>query len=143
MIQVDFYVLTDSDPLARLGFACRLAEKAWRLGHRVFLHTSDQTTAQHLDQLLWQFRSDAFVPHRMHPVDGPEATVLIGWGDEPPADQTEVLINLALTVPLFCNRFQRISEVVTNEPSVRQATRQHWRQYQEWGYPLKKHDIPS
>ena len=36
--RVDFYVLAAADATARLRFACRLAEKAYRLGHRVHLH---------------------------------------------------------------------------------------------------------
>ncbi|MGD8642852.1 MAG: DNA polymerase III subunit chi, partial [Chromatiales bacterium] len=34
MTRVDFYLLRDSHPLARQRFACRMAEKAYRLGHR-------------------------------------------------------------------------------------------------------------
>ena len=41
MTQVDFYILPSADPLARLDFACKLTEKAWRMGHRIYLHCSD------------------------------------------------------------------------------------------------------
>ena len=52
MTRVDFYVA--SDEAARV--ACRLAEKAWKLGHKVYVHASDPTEAQKLDELRWTFR---------------------------------------------------------------------------------------
>ena len=36
MTKVDFYILPSADPSARLDFACKLTEKAWRMGHRIY-----------------------------------------------------------------------------------------------------------
>ena len=47
LTKVDFYILPSAEPSARLDFACKLTEKAWRLGHRVYLHCTD--SAQRLD----------------------------------------------------------------------------------------------
>src|SRR5690606_2514629 len=52
MTQVDFYILPDSQAEARWQFACRLIEKAHRLGHRILVATDSSEDAQHLDQLL-------------------------------------------------------------------------------------------
>ena len=41
MSKVDFYILPTDSLSARLDFACKLCEKAWRLGHRVYLNCSD------------------------------------------------------------------------------------------------------
>ena len=41
MTKVDFYILPSADPSARLDFACKLTDKAWRMGHRIYLHCSD------------------------------------------------------------------------------------------------------
>ena len=41
MTKVDFYILPSADPAARLDFACKLTDKAWRMGHRIYLHCSD------------------------------------------------------------------------------------------------------
>ncbi|MBI6634216.1 DNA polymerase III subunit chi, partial [Pseudomonas paralactis] len=49
MTQVDFYILPSADPLARLDFACKLTEKAWRMGHRIYLHCSDAAQRDELD----------------------------------------------------------------------------------------------
>ena len=63
LTKVDFYILPSADPAARLDFACKLTDKAWRLGHRVYLHCSDAAQRQDLDERLWCFKGESFVPH--------------------------------------------------------------------------------
>ena len=43
--QIDFYVLQEQSPGGRFKLACRIVEKAYRLGHRVYVRTgnSDDT----------------------------------------------------------------------------------------------------
>ena len=61
--KIDFYILPSAATSARLDFACKLTEKAWRLGHRVYLHCSDAAQRQDLDERLWRFKGESFVPH--------------------------------------------------------------------------------
>ena len=63
MTKVDFYILPSADPSARLDFACKLTEKAWRMGHRIYLHCSDAAQREELDARLWAFKGESFVPH--------------------------------------------------------------------------------
>ena len=60
--KIDFYILPSAEPSARLDFACKLTEKAWRLGHRVYLHCSDIAQREDLDARLWRFKGESFVP---------------------------------------------------------------------------------
>ena len=79
MPQVDFYILPSADPLARLDFACKLTEKAWRMGHRIYLHCSDAAQRDELDARLWRFKGESFVPHG--PAESePESLVVLGLG---------------------------------------------------------------
>ena len=41
MARIDFYVLRQSGDQARQLFACRLAEKAYKLEHTVHIHTAE------------------------------------------------------------------------------------------------------
>ena len=141
MTRVDFYLLGSSLVQQRLEFACRLTEKAWRLGRQVYLHMADSTVAREFDQLLWQFRSDAFVPHRLIGADGPAAPVLIGWQGDSVPEHNDLLINLSSDVPHFFNRFQRTAEIVIRAPDFLQASRRHWRTYQQHGCELQSHEI--
>jgi DNA polymerase-3 subunit chi len=139
MTQVDFYILPSADPLSRLDFACKLTDKAWRLGHRVYLHCSDAAQREELDARLWRFKGETFVPHG--PVeDDPDAPVALGIGDDPGQHQ-DLLVNLDLRIPEFFKRFARIAEIVVEEPSIRLAARESFRFYREQGYPLQDHRL--
>ncbi|MDF3935042.1 DNA polymerase III subunit chi [Pseudomonas citronellolis] len=140
MTRVDFYVIPSADPDARLTIACRLADKAWRQGMRVYLLCADEAQRDTLDARLWSFRKEAFVPHNAADED-PEAPVILGLG-QPPAGQRDLLINLTLTVPSFAREFSRIAELVVEEPAIRQAARENFRYYREQGYPLQDHRLP-
>jgi len=139
MPQVDFYILPSADPATRLDFACRLAEKAWRLGHRVYLHCQDAAQREALDGRLWSFKAAAFLPHGAAEEDA-QLPIALGLGDDP-GTHRDLLINLALSVPSFCERFERIAELVVSEAAIRQATRTSYRIYRERGYPLQDHRL--
>ncbi len=139
MTRVDFYVLPQEDPGERQRFACRLAEKAFREGHRVYLHTSDEGAAKDLDALLWGFRKQSFLPHGLLGSEDAER-LGIGWGADP-GEHHDLMINLALAVPDFVGRFERVLEIVVQHPSVRDPLRDSWKRYKHFGYPIEKRDL--
>ncbi|MGA3802342.1 DNA polymerase III subunit chi, partial [Pseudomonas fluorescens] len=63
MTKVDFYILPSADPSARLNSTFTLTEKAWRMGHRIYLHCSAAAPRDALDARLWAFKGENFVPH--------------------------------------------------------------------------------
>jgi len=139
MTLVGFYVVQSAEPGQRLQVAARLADKAFQRGHRIFINAHDAAQAEELDDLLWHFRPASFLPHgllgRAH-----SESIAIGWGQDP-GTHDDLLINLQLDIPPFFSRFQRVAEVVTQEPSSLDALRQSWRFYKERGYQLEKHDL--
>ncbi len=141
MTQVDFYLLPGDQRPQLLHFACRLVDKAYRLGHRVYIHTESAAQTRHLDDLLWTFQQNSFVPHAVfaetpdHPVP-----VQLGHDGEPDASH-QVLINLAAEVPLFFSRFERVAELVNAEQSVRRHSRERYSFYKARGYPLRTHEL--
>ncbi|TCK19009.1 DNA polymerase III chi subunit [Thiogranum longum] len=142
MTQVDFYVLGDSAARSRLQFACRLADKAYRLGHRVYIHTESPEQTQELDTLLWTFQQNSFVPHSTTQDAGDtKPSVLLSHDTEPEASQ--VMINLAADVPLFFSRFERVAELINADNTVRQQGRSRYSFYKARGYPLRTHEIKS
>jgi len=139
MPQVDFYILPSSEPDDRLEYACKLTAKAWREGLRVHLRCADAAQCRALDERLWRFRGESFIPH--HQVDeAPDGPVLLGTG-EPPAARDGLLINLGAGVPEGVNGFARVAELVIEEPSIRQTARDNFRFYRERGYPLRDHRL--
>lgn len=141
MVKVDFYLLAHEQPQARERFACRLTEKAYQLGHRIYIHEADRLQAQRMDDLLWTFRQGSFVPHALiNTEDASAAPVLIGYGDEPEGP-LDLLINLCPEAPRFFMRFQRVAEIIDSGKDERQAGRQRYRYYREQDCSLETHDI--
>ncbi len=63
MTRIDFYVLSSSEEVGRLRLACRLADKIFRLGKKLYIHTENAKQNQELDNLLWTFQDISFLPH--------------------------------------------------------------------------------
>ena len=139
MTRVGFYVVQAAEPGQRLSVAVRLADKAFQQGHRIFINATDEAQARALDELMWSFRPSSFLPHGLHGQEHAD-TVAIGWGQEP-HNHSDLLINLQLEIPSFFSRFQRVAEVVTQDPASLDALRASWTFYKERGYQLEKHDL--
>ena len=143
MTRVDFYVLPDGAPSGRETFACRLADIAYRRGQRVYVYAQSQDQASALDRLLWTFQAGSFLPHDLHPSESAAVNPILIGHDGVPDNGHEVLINLAATVPNFFSRFERVAEVLNQEPSVKQAGRERFRFYRERGYALETHTLTA
>lgn len=137
--RVSFYIVRHSDPGARLGIVARLVHKALHRGHLIHVHAGDAQQARALDDLLWTFRPASFIPHALAGEAG-DRPVAIGWR-EAPVDERDLLINLQPGVPTFFRHFQRIAEVVTQDPVSLEAQRKAWCFYRQQGCQLEKHDL--
>lgn len=149
-MQVDFYILAAAAERERLRTACRLADKAWQQGHRVFIHADSRETARSIDDMLWTYRQDSFVPHAMYSqrqgINGQSVDedalepVLVGDGSTYPAE-IDVLINLAETVPPFADKSRRVAEIVSADDPGRRTGRIRYRDYLDRGVSIQQHDL--
>lgn len=147
MTRIDFYLLQGSSAGSddKPGIACRLAEKAYRLGHRIYVYTADAAATRELDELLWLFSPGSFVPHAPCGNGGADdaaadTPVLVGHCS-PPADAHDVLISLAPQVPEFFSRFQRLIELVGTDADDKAQSRERFRFYRDRGYDLHTHNL--
>lgn len=138
MTEIGFYLL--SPPHVRQVFACRLAEKAWRQGNQVYIHTADANASTALDTLLWSFRDDSFVPHAQVEKADADCPILIGHDSAPPR-MMDFLINLSNDQPDFFSQFNRLAELLNDEEAIKQAGRTRYRYYQQHGYQLSTHKL--
>jgi len=141
MTQVDFYILDDNAPGDRYLVACRLADKAFGQGRRVYIHTADPQDLRRLNNLLWSFRDQSFVPHGPIGESDPDITPVLLGCDRDPDNEDDVLINLAPEVPGFFSRFRRVAEIIDADVQVKQQGRQRYRFYKDRGYPLDTHEL--
>lgn len=140
-IRVDFYLLSSSEPQAVGLVACRLLEKAYLRGHRVFVYCESQQKAESLDELLWTYKDDSFIPHHLQG-EGPEPPppVQIGYDSEP-RGYNDILLNMATTIPTFFSRFRRIIEIVAADDAAKEISRNHYRDYRSHQCELHTHPI--
>lgn len=121
----------------KLGYACRLLRKAYRLGRRVEVRGEPDALAR-LDPLLWTFEQQEFVPHlRLHA--GQQVGVTLQrtpvWlvDDARPDLRASVLVNLGPAPAADFARFERVVELVGTEALERQEGRLRWRYYESQG----------
>ena len=132
MTRIDFYQLNPARH-AWDQVVCRLCEKAWASRQLTLLLTQSEEQSRYLDQKLWTYADDSFVPHDSEESDGFVTPILIH--DKPdPAGERQLLINLASTVPPWFAQFERVIELVTEENKAQ--ARANYSYYKERGYPL-------
>lgn len=141
MTRVDFYVLPGTEPRDRHLTACRLAEKAYRLGHRCYIQTASAQDDTVLDELLWTFRQGAFLPHAVWRGEPDAGTPILLGNPSPPLFLREVLIHLANPIPDAYDRFARVVEIVDADEETREAARRRFRFYRERGLSPMTHQL--
>ncbi len=131
-VQVSFY----SDAADPLQFACRLIRRALASGKPVGVCVPPAQAAQ-LDALLWSFDPAEFIPHRRW--DGaaqPAPGEVLLVDDAALLPHRGLVLNLRDELPGTAFEFERVLEVIGNEPERVQAGRARYRVYQQSGAQL-------
>jgi DNA polymerase-3 subunit chi len=139
--RADFYLI--QKPRFReepLRLVCELARKAYDANLWTLVLARDDTQAEALDELLWAFDDDAYIPHQIAGTDDEDelTPVLIA------APGTDIALR-----PLVINlrdapvdgAFERVLEVVPADESARGPLRERWKQYQARGLDVNKYDM--
>ncbi len=132
MTRIDFYQL-NPERHSYDQVVCQLCQKAYDSQQHTLVLTQSPQQSQHLDQRLWTFRDDSFLPHDCEEVEGLVTPILIHDNPEPRGDRP-LLINLSAAVPVYFAQFERVIELVTEDNKAQ--ARQNYSYYKERGYPL-------
>ena len=140
-MRADFYLI--AKPRFRdepLRLVCELARKAHDAGLPTLVLARDMAQAEALDDLLWSFDPDAYLPHQIAGMDEDEdnTDVLIA-PPEVDAAMRPMVINLR-DAPVEGD-FERVLEVVPADPAARGPLRERWRQYKARGLAVNAHDM--
>ncbi len=124
-----------TDEGAHLVQACLQAAHYFRHNQRVFIYTQNQADAHQIDELLWSFDPDSFIPHNLIG-EGPKngAAVEISW--QKPTSRRPVLINLTSQVPDFAGQFSQIIDFVPANEALKQQARDRFRTCRQWGFQV-------
>ena len=148
MSRVQFYILSESENTDSNGIsphfahACSLAAFYYSQNKKVFIYTDDQEDAFSVDEYLWQFDGDSFVPHNLFG-EGPSygSPVEISWHD--PIHPCPVLINLSLHIPAFSNNFQQIIDFVPADDDLKVQARKRYTAYKKLGHTLSTSNVET
>tara|TARA_B110000238_G_scaffold195141_1_gene233953 strand:+ start:495 stop:956 length:462 start_codon:yes stop_codon:yes gene_type:complete len=142
--QVMFYQLPEDDNGANSLFlhACLQAAFFYRQKQKVFIYSQDQEKAHDIDEMLWAFDANSFVPHNLKG-EGPSygAPVEISW--QAPTGRRPILINLTDTVPDFVGQFSQVIDFVPNDETLKQLARERFKAYRQLGFTLGNQILPQ
>ena len=139
--RVDFYTTDDARPEAAARLMCRVIEKAYGQGLKVYVHTPTPRRARFFDELLWTFRPGSFVPHEVCDGSGRQGVpVRIGSGAVVRGDAT-VLCNLSTEPPPSLDGFERLVDVADGSEPGRSQGRTRFRCYKGQSLPLTHHPL--
>ncbi len=132
MTRIDFHTNIPD----KIGYTCRLVRKARGADQKVVVY-GDSAQLAALDQALWTFSEQDFLPHVMAGDELAAQTPVILTSDADAAlPHHQVLVNLAAATPAHFARFERMFEIVSTGDEDVQSGRERYRQYQQRGYPL-------
>jgi len=140
MPRADFYLIDKprfhDDPLL---LVCELARRAFDSGQRALILARSVEEAEALDEKLWEFDPDAFVPHQIAGDDDDAITPVLIAAPESPTIDRPLVINLR--DECAPGLFERVLEVVPANEAQRLGSRKRWTTYKAAGLDVAKHDM--
>lgn len=140
MPRADFYLIAKprfrDDPLL---LVCELAKRAFESGQPTLILARSADQADALDEKLWEFDENAFIPHQLAGDDDDAITpVLIVAPGVETADRSLVINLRDECAP---GLFERVLEVVPADEAQRLGSRERWKTYKAAGFEVNKHDM--
>lgn len=141
-IRADFYMIAGKPQFVAqpLLVVCQLAMKALAANQPCLIFCESAEQADFLDDLLWDFDDDAFVPHQIVGTDEDEEltpVLLVPPGVETP--MRSLIINLRNELPPM--GFERVLEIVPAEERAREPARERWKAYKALDFELKRNEL--
>ncbi len=144
--QVMFYILNDENKndvtSSAFYHACLQASYFYRQSQRVYIYTKNQQEAEQIDEMLWSFDADSFVPHNLVG-EGLKQGAMVEIGFQPPQGRRSVLINLTSAMPSFANQFSFVVDFVPNDEALKQQARERFKACRQWGFQVNNQTIEN
>jgi DNA polymerase-3 subunit chi len=149
MAQIDFYLLPGNDLSGLMLFCSRLCEKACEQRLRLHVQTSDSLETEALNETLWSFRSESFLPHTQASATD-QIIEPISFSHETFSPQNKAAKDSGLpdlivyTQPLLAPHWHstvRTALLINNNERLLQASRGLYKQLTQQGHTLNTHDL--
>jgi DNA polymerase-3 subunit chi len=130
---------------ARVHYACVLAADLFRQQKKIQVGVMDQEQAHVVDEWLWQFEADRFIPHNL-PGEGPHygTPVEINW--EASRQRRGCFVNICDGIPDYFTQLKGLTEwhdFVPADEAGKKAARERYKQLKQAGYQVVTQDIPE
>ena len=141
MPRADFYLIAKErfreEPLL---LVCELAKRGYAANLPILVLARDAAQAEALDDLMWSFDPDEYLPHQIAGLDeGDDDTPILIATPDMDIPARALLINLRDAAPT--GSYERVLEVVPADPAARGPLRERWKHYQALGFDVNKHDM--
>ena len=137
-----FHILAQNTHAARNLHAAKLVDKAWQQGDRVCVLCDTEEQALELDDLLWNFTPEAFIPHSIAKAATTPCSDPVGILLYPPAAvDWDTVIVLSSSLPEDADQYRRLALVAHNDPAVLNQARGHYKQLRTLGIEARVHDM--
>lgn len=134
MTQVSFYHLT-STPIQRA--LPKLLEKIVAGGNKALVVTGSEEEAEQLNQLLWTYNPDSFLPHGTMKDGRLEDQPILISTETTPVNKASMALVTNGQIPDNLERFERILDIFDgNNAEAVTAARNRWMVYKEAGHNL-------
>ena len=141
MPRADFYLI--DKPRFReqpLLLVCELSKRGYAANLSILVLARDAAQAEAIDDLMWSFDPDEYLPHQIAGMDeGDDDTPILIATPDMDIPARPMLINLRDGAPN--GSFDRVLEVVPADPAARAPLRERWKHYQALGFEVNKHDM--
>ena len=141
MPSADFYLIAKprfaADPLL---LVCHLAKKAFAAQQPTLILARSREEAERLDEKLWEFDDDAFIPHQIAG-EGDDDAITAVLIVPPDVDTPDRALVINLRDACAPGLFERVLEVVPADEAERLGSRQRWKTYRQAGFEIAKHDM--
>ena len=126
-------------------YACVLAADLYRQKRKVHLLTADQDSAHQIDEWLWQFEPQRFIPHNL-PGEGPAygTPVEISW--EASHKSGLCWVNTCPQIPSYLTNGKKIKEwhdFVPADEAGKVSARERYKKLKQLGFELSTSPIPA
>jgi DNA polymerase III subunit chi len=141
-MRIDFYVLKDEHPDALRRVATRLLEKAYAQSLRTWVVCANQAEAEALDDWLWTYKDNSFLPHCLTSAipEGLNPPIQISSDHNAlPKNEFNLLLNLSEKTPENIQHFDRVLDLVAHHQ--KDAGRKRYKAYQKEQADFYLHNV--
>lgn len=130
-----FYEIPDKEPNMIVRVSCKLVCEYYRAKTNVHIIIADETILTSMDETLWSYPANSFVPHIRALTRQSECIVTLDTSPQYEGRGT-VLLNLTSEIPICVEQFDTVCEIVLQEQKIKEQARLRFVQYREkYGKP--------